>query len=162
EFCTLQVFRTFQFLRTLEFAMFLDNVLQSIKVQPRRLLLIAVLFLAPAWLPVPSWSQTDASSSAPADDLIPFLNQSVIWYRQLNAQQQLVNEPSDILFLSDNRRIADQILRLSFDFARARAQTLGAQASAASAGPNTSSQYQRLADAAAKADQQVKQSQQEL
>src|SRR5262249_39764346 len=96
-------------------------------------------------------------------DLIPFLNQSVIWYRQLNAQQQLVNEPSDVLFLGDNRRIADQAVRLSFDFARARAQALaGPQPSVSTGSPNPTSPYQRLADLVAKADLQVKQSQQEL
>lgn len=134
-----------------------NNILQSIKTGAAHLLLAALLLSAPCW------SQGSASSSTPQEDLIPFLNQSVIWYRQLNAQQQLVNEPSDVLFLSDNRRIADQVVRLSFDFARARAQALGAQqASATSGTANTSSQYQRLADLVAKADQQVKQSQQEL
>jgi small-conductance mechanosensitive channel len=131
---------------------------QSLKTAAGRLLLAALLLPAPAIC----WSQA-GSSSSPAEDLVPFLNQTVIWYRQLNAQQQLINEPSDVLFLSDNRRIADQVVRLSFDFARTRAQALaGQQASAPAGAPNTSSQYQRLADLVAKADQQVKQSQQEL
>jgi small-conductance mechanosensitive channel len=91
------------------------------------------------------------------------LNQSVVWHRELTAQQQLVSEPADVLFLRDNRQLADQIVRLSFDFARARAQALASQPETAppSATPG-SSQYQRLAEFVAKADAQVKQSQQEL
>src|SRR5262249_24098089 len=89
--------------------------------------------------------------------------QSVVWHRELTAQQQLVSEPADVLFLRDNRQLADQIVRLSFDFARARAQTLAslADSGSPSATPG-SSQYQRLAEFVAKADAQVKQSQQEL
>jgi small-conductance mechanosensitive channel len=140
--------------------MFHNNTFPGKKIRAWRLPLAAFLLLAS------SWSQTGSNaSSASSEDLVPFLNQSVIWYRQLNAQQQLVSEPSDVLFLSDNRRIADQIVRLSFDFARARAQ---AQAQAGQAPPastdnaSAASRYQRLADAAARADQQVKQSQQQL
>src|SRR5215471_6953259 len=123
---------------------------------PAGCLLLAALMLAAA---ASCWSQTSNPSTS-TDDLIPFLNQSVIWYRQLNAQQQLINEPSDVLFLGDNRRIADQAVHLSFDFARARAQALaGPQPSVSAGSPNSPSQYQRLADLVAKADLQVKQSQ---
>src|SRR5262249_9337898 len=98
-----------------------------------------------------------------SEDIIPFLDQTVVWYRQLNAQQQLVSAPSDVLFLNDNRQVADQVVKLSFDFARSRAQVLGQQATAPAGSSNSpSTQYQRLADAAAKADQQVKQSMQQL
>lgn len=80
------------------------------------------------------------------DDILKFLNQAVVWYRLLNTQQQLVNEPSDAVFLSDNRQIADQVVRLSFEFARAEAQQLTSSAAATSQNtpaPN-STQYQNL------------------
>jgi small-conductance mechanosensitive channel len=114
--------------------------------------------------PASAWSQASANgTSYSEEEIIPFLNRSVVWHRQLNAQQQLVSEPSDVLFLRDNHQLADQIVRLSFDFARARAQALANQASSAPAAPtSSSSQYQRLAEFAAKADNQLKQSQQEL
>ena len=97
------------------------------------------------------------------DDIIPFLNQTIEWYRQITVQQQLATEPSDVLFLNDNRQIADQVVRLSFDFARARAQSLNNETPASPSGQEgQASQYQRLADAANKADQQVKTSQQEI
>src|SRR5215471_1390488 len=110
------------------------------------------------------WSQTGTNGvSSSVDEIIPFLKQCVVWHGELDAQQQLTSEPSDVLFLRDNRQLADQIVRLSFDFARARAQTLANQADSSS--PSTTpgpSQYQRLAEFLAKADAQVKQSQQEL
>jgi small-conductance mechanosensitive channel len=112
-------------------------------------------------------AQTNSASSdttaSNGEDIIPFLNQTIEWYRQITVQQQLATEPSDVLFLNDNRQIADQVVRLSFDFARARAQSLNNEPSpAASSQQGQGSQYQRLADAANKADQQVKASQQEI
>jgi small-conductance mechanosensitive channel len=103
---------------------------------------------------------TPASSS---EDIISFLNQTIVWSRQLSTQQQLVTEPSDALFLNDNRQLANQVVKLSFDFARARAQALASQPAGANGGQaQATSQYQRLADSANKADQKVKDSQQEL
>src|SRR5690348_673486 len=128
------------------------------------LLLVASFFFSVALVAL-----SQSNSPAPAvpsngEEIIPFLNQTIVWYRQITLQQQLATEPSDVLFLNDNRQIADQIVRLSFDFARARAQSLSTQPaeSAAGHGGSESSQYQRLADAAAKADQQVKSTQQEI
>jgi small-conductance mechanosensitive channel len=104
-----------------------------------------------------------AAAESPGD-IISFLNQTIVWSRQLTAEQKLVDEPSDALFLNDNRQLANQVVRLAFEYARARAQTLAKQdgeggTSQAQAGP---SQYQRLIDSANKADQQVKSLQKEL
>jgi len=96
-------------------------------------------------------------------DIISFLNQTIVWSRQLTAEQQLVNEPSDALFLNDNRQIANQVIRLAFEYARARAQALANSGGEGGAGQSqASSQYQRLIDSAIKADQQVKSLQKEL
>src|SRR5262245_32474161 len=124
--------------------------------------LLAVVFLV-AWPPLPGQTGTDGASSS-GDEIISFLNQSVVWHRQLTTQQQLVSEPADVLFLRDNRQLADQIVRQSFDFARARAQALPSQPNSPSPGaaPGSPSQYQRLAELLAKMDAQVKHSQQEL
>src|SRR5215472_16911802 len=127
-----------------------------------RLLSAALLTIALAAAFAPAGAQTQ-NNSAPAgsEGIIPFLDQTIVWYRQLSAQQQLVSEPSDVLFLSDNRQTADQIVSLSFEFARARAQALGAEVSTGGAASG-SSQYQRLAELTAQANQKVQQSQQEL
>lgn len=120
------------------------------------LLTALLLFFVPA---SPQGGATNAPS--PGEEIIPFLDQTLIWYQQLNAQQQLVSAPSDVLFLNDNRQTADEAVRLSFQYARTRAQSLGSQSTAVQSS-SAPSQYQRLADMAAKADQQVKQSQEEL
>lgn len=109
--------------------------------------------------------QTDAGkpSSPTADEVLSFLNQTIVWSSQLNAEQQFVNEPSDAVFLNDNRQVADEIVRLAFDFARARAQALAGQSNAGEGNGQTAvSQYQRLYNAANQADARVKQSQAEI
>src|SRR5947209_1152809 len=94
------------------------------------------------------------------EDVMSFLTQAVNWYRQLNAQQELVNEPNDEVFLHDNRQLAEQVVRFSFDYGRAQAQAL----SNASTPPGqpVNQQYQNLADLLAKANQRVLDLQHEL
>ncbi|HEU5337095.1 MAG TPA: mechanosensitive ion channel domain-containing protein, partial [Terriglobales bacterium] len=100
-----------------------------------------------------------------AQSVISYLNQTIVWYRQLTVQQEAATEPSDAVFVNQNRQLADQVVRLSFDFARAEAQLLGAKgekggaAAPAASGPG---HYQSLVALTAKADQQVKAKQQEL
>src|SRR5437764_9672893 len=117
--------------------------------------LLMVLLLAPA---VSVFSQS-------SQDIISFLNQTIVWYQQLTEQQQLVKEPSDLLFLNDNRQIAGQVSRLSFDFARARAQALGSsetgQEQQDQGGVNLD-QYKSLGEMAAKSDRRIKDTQQEI
>jgi small-conductance mechanosensitive channel len=109
-------------------------------------------------------SQKDANAVQPAsaEDIISFLNQTIVWSRQLTAEQQLVNEPSDALFLNDSRQLADRVVKLAFDYARARAQALSGQTDNTASRSQEPSQYQRLIDSANKADQQVKGLQGEL
>jgi small-conductance mechanosensitive channel len=122
------------------------------------ILLSTISVLATAVAPAHAQSKPPATG----EEIVPFLDQTLLWYRQLTSQQQLVTEPGDVLFFNDNRQTADQIVRLSFEFARARAQALGPQEAAPSAAASGSSQYQRLAELAAQADQKVQQSEQEL
>ncbi|HXB22119.1 MAG TPA: mechanosensitive ion channel domain-containing protein [Candidatus Solibacter sp.] len=97
-------------------------------------------------------------------DIIAFLNQTIHWHQLLTNQQQLVNEPSDVLFLNDNRQIADQVSRLSFDFARERAQSLGKESNQTQQDQAASNlpQYKALAESAAKTDQKIKEIQREI
>lgn len=123
--------------------------------------LVLVLTLVAAGLSLAQESPAPSENSG--EEIVPFLNQTIVWYRQLASQQQVANEPSDVLFLNDNKQVADQVVRLAFDYARARAQALSSSnTSSAPSSSNTPNQYQRLADAATKADQQVKNSQQEI
>ena len=109
-----------------------------------------------------SKKDANAVQAGSAEDIISFLNQTIVWSRQLTAEQQLVNEPSDALFLNDSRQVADQVVKLAFDFARARAQAMASQTDSAASRSQATSQYQRLIDSANKADQQVKGLQGEL
>jgi small-conductance mechanosensitive channel len=97
------------------------------------------------------------------DEIISFLNQTIVWYRVLSGQQQLVDEPSDAIFFSDNRQIADQAVRLAFEYARAESQQLnsasaGEEAHAAPA----SSQYQNLVNIAEKTRKEISDEEKEL
>jgi len=108
-------------------------------------------------------TDTEKTASPTADEVLSFLNQTIVWSGQLATQQQLVSEPSDAVFLNDSRQISNQAVGLAFDFARARAQALAAQSTASVAGqPQAASQYQRLIDSANKADDKVKQAQKDL
>ncbi|HEY6250297.1 MAG TPA: hypothetical protein VI685_10065, partial [Candidatus Angelobacter sp.] len=60
---------------------------------------------------------TDAPPTNQPKNILAFLNQTVVWYRLLASQQELVKEPSDAVFLNENRQIADQVVRMAFEFA---------------------------------------------
>src|SRR5712692_3908393 len=112
-------------------------------------------------------SQNDASKAVAVPSVISFLNQSIEWYRHLSVEQQLATEPGDALFLNDDRHLADQIIRLSFDFAQAEASLQSREGAGSNESPDQTasseqSRYHSLLEMAAKADQQVKQSQKEL
>jgi small-conductance mechanosensitive channel len=100
------------------------------------------------------------TTAAPGDDIIAFLNQALVWYRESSTRQQLVSEPNDMLFFNDTRQKAEEAVQDAFDFARLRAQSLPAEETGLTAAPTT--QQQRTAQRAAKAEQQVKEKQQEL
>jgi small-conductance mechanosensitive channel len=122
------------------------------------LTIFSALFLSAIFL---AEAQTPSIKPADPKSVISFLNQSVAWYRNLPAEQQLASDSTDAAFLNDDRQLADQIIRLSFDFALADADLqsrLSAQAVATSAqtDADTQSTYRSEMDLAAQADQQVK------
>jgi len=95
-----------------------------------------------------------ASQARPADALPPiapplstaqvvqFLDQSIDWYRTLGVQQQVATEPSDLLFLYDDRQTAARVIAIAFDIARADADILGKEGTTqtSSTDPQVSSQ----------------------
>src|SRR5580658_125743 len=54
-------------------------------------------------------------------EVIGYLLQSVKWYRHVYTERQVANEPADLMFLDDNQAIERQIVKLSFEFAKAEA-----------------------------------------
>jgi hypothetical protein len=54
-------------------------------------------------------------------EVIGYLLQSVNWYRHVYTERQVANEPADLMFLDDNQANERQIVKLSFEFAKADA-----------------------------------------
>jgi hypothetical protein len=54
-------------------------------------------------------------------EVIEYLLQSVNWYRHVYTERQVAHEPADLMFLDDNQAIERQIVKLSFEFAKAGA-----------------------------------------
>lgn len=128
-----------------------------------------VLFSFLAGLPAraqPVDTLSKPSSAPDAKSVISYLNQTIVWYHQLNLQQEIANEPSDVVFVNQNRQLAEQVVRLSFEFARADAQLLNQKSGQGGGEPvraaNGGGRYQRLVEIVARADQQIKEKQQEL
>src|SRR5579872_908838 len=40
-----------------------------------------------------------------APSVIAYLNQTIVWYRQLTVQQEVASEPGDVIFLNQNRQV---------------------------------------------------------
>ena len=124
-----------------------------------------------ALLPLAAQNQANNTSSVPqsvqsADpvQVIEFLSKTISWYRQLAVEQQLATQPSDLAFLDQNRRVADQVVQLAFDYARAQAQARAQQRGQPQQQAQTpdSQSYQGLTKAAQKAEQQIQDTQSEL
>ena len=109
-------------------------------------------------------SQTSPVNTPDQQDVIQFLNQTINWYRQLAVESQIAKEPSDVLIVGDNRQIANQVVRLAFEFARAQADLLAKQGSrnpGQAQNPETG-RYQSLLQLSGKLEKQMRESQDEL
>lgn len=110
-----------------------------------------------------AWA-VDATSAAPAqstdtravmtgDQVVQILDETVDWYRTLGTQQQAATQPSDLLILYANRQIAEKIMALAFEIARANAELLSSEAALAQASEDPAS-AQALSRAQKKLDGQ--------
>ncbi|MBZ5537975.1 MAG: mechanosensitive ion channel family protein [Acidobacteriia bacterium] len=109
-------------------------------------------------------SQGAPGNDSGSSEVIQFLNQTVDWYRQLDIERQMATDPNDVLIVNDDRRVADQIVRLAFDFSRAKAQAAAKEtgSSTAESQSTESSRYQALLKWSTKLDKQVHDTQLEL
>ena len=83
-----------------------------------------------------------SSSQLPSNaQVIGYLLQSVNWYRHAHAERQVATDPADLLFLHDNEAIEEQILKLSFEYAKS---DVALETTASS--PNKASATPALAD----------------
>lgn len=124
---------------------------------------LGVIIIGLALLFRPGNAQAPSSNLPGPQDVIAFLNQSIDWHRQIVIEEQVATDPSDVLFVDDNRQTAKQVLQLSFDFARADAQLLAGQGTAENqAAASGQGRYHSLVSAAQQADKEVRDTQAEL
>jgi small-conductance mechanosensitive channel len=95
-------------------------------------------------------------------DVIQLLRKTSDWYRQTQLEQQIADEPGDLSFLADQQRMAGQIVRWGFEFARQTEPLLGPSPSPNQPNSGTPVDYQALTQAAAGVNQQVNQIQARL
>ncbi len=75
----------------------------------------------------------DSRAVMTGEQVVQILDETVDWYRTLGSQQQAATQPSDLLILYANRQTADKVMALAFEIARANAELLSSEASAAQA-----------------------------
>jgi small-conductance mechanosensitive channel len=137
---------------------------------------ICVLFLLTASAGFASAQASGANSTQPNSPLaansasiaqdpaqvIQFLSRTISWHREVEAEGKLANRPTDLSFAQANAHIADQVVRLAFEYARGQAQIQAKQAPPPPASSDDNSQrFQRLAQAADRVEQQLQQTQTE-
>ncbi len=124
-----------------------------------RCLLLATLILGRTAV-----AQTAASPSPDQVAILHFLEQTTAWYHQLDLQRQLVTAPEDVVLVNENQQLADQSVRLAFEFARTEAASLEQEAGPGQAGKGTtgSQRYQSLQRMAAVVDKQIKETRAEV
>lgn len=109
-------------------------------------------------------AQNPPSTDSSSAEIIQFVSQTIDWYRQTQQEQHIATVPADLGFLADNRRMAAQIVRLAFDFARQEEQRKAKlpKTTSKTTPEGSFSQYDSLKRAASDADQLVQQTQTEL
>ena len=142
---------------------FFSPLLPTGRTARKRRWLVAVLVALIFGHATTASAQNASYALVDSSQVIQFLNQTIDWYRHRAAERQIVTDPDDVLAVNDNRQLADQVVRLAFDFAQAEASSL-AKSSTTGQNQNQSggpSQYQALFQLKAKINQQAQESQAE-
>ena len=71
----------------------------------------------------PGLSAGVATGPVNQTQVIDFLNETINWYQQIAVGQPESPSPNDILFAASNAPLADQVVKLSFDFGHAGADS---------------------------------------
>jgi small-conductance mechanosensitive channel len=106
-----------------------------------RILLASLVAATSAAAPsssAPASLDTTQVSVLSASEVVQILDQTSEWYRSLGLQQQNSLQPSEVLILYGNRQIADKVVELVVELARADAELLSSEASAAQASADKS------------------------
>mgnify|MGYP000544628729 CR=1 FL=1 len=116
---------------------------------------------ADATPPAPA-AANDSRAVMTGDQVVQILDETVDWYRTLGTQQQAATQPSDLLILYANRQTADKLMALAFEIARANAELLSSEASAAQAKEEAAASSQSLNKAQKELDGQRAATQSEI
>ncbi len=127
----------------------------------RTALLIGILLGGISALPQ-NGAPSAPGASPDAGKIIQFVSHTISWYRQLAIEQKQVTQPSDVTFVQENRRVADQVVQLAFEYARGQAQLRSKQQPNQQPQSQPSDQSQRLTQALQKVEQQFQDTQAEL
>lgn len=128
-----------------------------------RVLLRFLFLIIAAVVAVNAASQSSPTNSVNQREVVQFLRETVDWYHARAVEQQIATNPGDILFVNDDRPVADQVVRLSFEFARASSPiVINDTASSVNSASSTDSRRQALAQAASKLEEQYNKTRIEL
>jgi small-conductance mechanosensitive channel len=75
-------------------------------------------------------SVAQSSNARQADAILSFLGEVINWYRHIAIEQQLVTDPDETLYVADDRQMANEVVALAFQYARAHAAAIAAAAQA--------------------------------
>jgi len=88
--------------------------------------------------PVASASRPPTATPTPTltrrERVISFLDRVITWYHNLNTEVALAEQPTEMLYVNDDRNLADSLLQVAFQYARAEAELLKKSAPAANPG----------------------------
>ncbi|MBZ5496165.1 MAG: mechanosensitive ion channel family protein [Acidobacteriia bacterium] len=124
--------------------------------------LIFAILVSGVWV---SFSQTAPGTDLNSAVLLQYLNQTIGWYQQLDLQRQLMTDPDEGMVVNDNQQIANQVVSLAFEFARAEAESIEKEEASGQAGGRDQaapSRYQALRQMMTNLDQQVRANKKEL
>jgi small-conductance mechanosensitive channel len=139
------------------------TILRVVTFAPVLFIVLGAGALLLAQSPAPA-AQGAARASLDASRIIPFLDQTLTWFRQMMVDQQVADDPSEVTIVSDNRQLANQIVRLSFDFARAEADALASKPASSRVQEQNAGtpQQQAILKAEDEANQQIQKAESQL
>jgi hypothetical protein len=135
------------------------------RIYGARTLIITVLLVPTVFANDLTSAQT--AQLPPQQQVLTFIADAIDWYRHLPTAQRIGTEPADLIFLEDNRPIATEVVRLSFEFGKAVAgiyavQNLPDHAPSSSTGAVISAELEPLRAAKQKLDANTQQAVDEL
>ena len=120
--------------------------------------LCGVLLIAAIGLTSFASAPDESSASLNQQTILQFLTTTIDWYQHQSLEHSTSPSPDDIAFVNENQPAADQVVQLSFEFARAGAQMVRSSSTPAPA----DSRYSALTQFASKLEAGSNQSRAEL